>query len=213
MVVPTSTPSGLSDRALNRPVVKVELGDACCAGAKRYDWHGAEQRSPDVVGGGILMGARVYNPAVGLFSSIDSVRNGGATRLGYPYDPINGSDLSGLIWWGGWKHYHTYPWTPYTYWRVWFNRLGTEALKVASYALAMLATFAGALTGLAGDIPATAVLAAIAFTFGMIGLFANTAQDFHKCVGMRIFKKKSWVISPIKYWGYMYYSDYACTVS
>jgi hypothetical protein len=44
----------------------------------------------------VLMGARIYNPSTGMFLSIDSVLGGNATQYGYPEDPVNNLDITGL---------------------------------------------------------------------------------------------------------------------
>ncbi|MGW3946776.1 RHS repeat-associated core domain-containing protein [Micrococcus endophyticus] len=60
-----------------------------------YRWHGADQRA--VAGAGlILMGARLYNPATGQFTTRDPVPGGNSTTYAYPQDPVNGEDLEGL---------------------------------------------------------------------------------------------------------------------
>ena len=62
-----------------------------------YRWLGAKQRAT-LEAGLTLMGARVYNQATGLFTSMDPVHGGGATVFGYPTDPVQVQDLSGEIW-------------------------------------------------------------------------------------------------------------------
>jgi len=46
----------------------------------------------------IQMGARVYLPTVGIFTSMDPIPGGNATAYAYPLDPIDGSDWSGMQW-------------------------------------------------------------------------------------------------------------------
>ncbi|WP_309081482.1 RHS repeat-associated core domain-containing protein, partial [Zhihengliuella sp.] len=64
----------------------------------RYGWHGADQRATNPTSGLILMGARLYNPATGLFTTRGPIAGGNTTTYAYPQDPINQEDTSGL--WG-----------------------------------------------------------------------------------------------------------------
>ncbi|WP_233225892.1 DNRLRE domain-containing protein [Amycolatopsis sp. CA-126428] len=65
-------------------------------GAAAYGWLGTKQRA--VSGAGLtLMGARLYNPATGLFLSVDPVRAGNTNAYNYPADPANMSDVTGQI--------------------------------------------------------------------------------------------------------------------
>lgn len=59
-----------------------------------YGWLGQHQRATTDTGL-ILMGARLYNPATGTFTSLDPVLGGNDTNYGYPNDPINTTDITG----------------------------------------------------------------------------------------------------------------------
>ncbi len=65
-----------------------------------YGWLGGKQRATNSTGM-VLMGARVYNPSTGIFSSVDPVFGGNSAAYAYPQDPINMYDLTGE--WGCWS--------------------------------------------------------------------------------------------------------------
>ncbi len=60
-----------------------------------YGWLGANERATDDTGL-ILMGARLYNPASGSFTSVDPIFGGNETAYSYPNDPVNRTDLTGM---------------------------------------------------------------------------------------------------------------------
>jgi len=63
---------------------------------QRYGWLGGKQRSADALGGVILMGVRLYSPALGRFLQVDPVVGGSATAYDYcNADPANCVDLDG----------------------------------------------------------------------------------------------------------------------
>ena len=68
------------------------------AAANGYGWLGAKQRSTTETGI-LLMGARLYNPVTGLFTSLDPVYGGNDTPYTYPNDPINRIDTTGEWGW------------------------------------------------------------------------------------------------------------------
>jgi len=78
-------------------------GAADATGGLGYGWTGAAQRATTETGI-VLMGARLYNPVTGQFTSIDSVFGGNTTAYAYPQDPVNGFDLSGQFWGQGLIH-------------------------------------------------------------------------------------------------------------
>ncbi|MFE0647145.1 DNRLRE domain-containing protein [Streptomyces sp. NPDC059534] len=64
--------------------------------ATRYAWLGAKLRSDETPGGLTLMGARLYDPTVGRFHSIDPVYGGNSNAYEYcDADPVNCLDLDG----------------------------------------------------------------------------------------------------------------------
>ncbi|MBE7702390.1 hypothetical protein H9623_19045, partial [Oerskovia sp. Sa1BUA8] len=71
-------------------------------GAITYGWLGGKERAQDTTGL-TLMGARLYNPITGLFTSVDPVAGGNTTSYAYPQDPINSLDLDGMINWKKWS--------------------------------------------------------------------------------------------------------------
>ena len=62
-----------------------------------YRWHGADQRAV-AYAGLVLMGARLYNPVTGQFTTRDPVRGGNTTAYAYPQSPIINSDTTGQFW-------------------------------------------------------------------------------------------------------------------
>ncbi|MFK0195862.1 DNRLRE domain-containing protein [Kitasatospora sp. NPDC090308] len=88
-----------TDTALTKPVVldfdEFGIPQAGQAGV-RYGWLGGKQRSAEALDGDILMGARLYSPALGRFLQTDPVPGGNASPYDYcTGDPINCTDLDG----------------------------------------------------------------------------------------------------------------------
>ncbi len=71
-----------------------QTGTTPNTGPSKYGWVGTNQRATDT-SGLVLMGARLYNPVTGLFTSVDPVAGGNTTDYAYPQDPINKYDLDG----------------------------------------------------------------------------------------------------------------------
>lgn len=59
-----------------------------------YGWLGTHERALTTTGL-TLMGARLYNPVVANFTSVDPVAGGNTTAYAYPQDPVNETDLDG----------------------------------------------------------------------------------------------------------------------
>lgn len=142
-----------------------EFGNAAePGGTERYGWLGTAQRARADIGGFYLMGARVYNPATGMFLSTDAVLGGNPTSYAYPIDPINTVDLSGQMSFS--RGSYTWKWFNGIQKRVPFvgtYRLGT-AFKATNYTISAWLTpgetawladprrggFIGVVVGLAG---------------------------------------------------------------
>jgi RHS repeat-associated protein len=73
----------------------VSSSGPAAVGAGGYKWLGGLERATDETGL-ILMGARLYNPATGVFTSQDPILGGNETAYSYPADPINSGDPTGL---------------------------------------------------------------------------------------------------------------------
>ncbi|MFI5532970.1 DNRLRE domain-containing protein [Kitasatospora sp. NPDC051853] len=88
-----------TDTALTTPVVLDfdEFGIPQDGQAKvRYGWLGGKQRSAEALDGDILMGARLYSPALGRFLQVDPQPGGNASPYDYcSGDPVNCTDLDG----------------------------------------------------------------------------------------------------------------------
>ncbi|MEV7923951.1 ricin-type beta-trefoil lectin domain protein [Kitasatospora sp. NPDC088779] len=88
-----------TDTALTKPVVLDfdEFGIPQDGQANvRYGWLGGKERSAEALDGDILMGARLYSPALGRFLQIDPVPGGNASPYDYcTGDPVNCTDLDG----------------------------------------------------------------------------------------------------------------------
>ncbi len=61
-----------------------------------YSSYGQQERATNTTGL-ILMGARVYNPDTNQFTSKDPIKGGNENSYTYPNDPLNKSDLLGLM--------------------------------------------------------------------------------------------------------------------
>ncbi|MEV6103548.1 DNRLRE domain-containing protein [Streptomyces sp. NPDC051940] len=85
----------------------------------RYGWLGGQQRSAETVTGAILMGSRLYDPALGRFLSQDPVAGGNANAYEYSTgDPVNKEDTSGQ--WHRWRtRYYSWGKVVGHAWRFW----------------------------------------------------------------------------------------------
>jgi RHS repeat-associated protein len=80
-----------------------EFGTPRTGTSPRYGRLGAKQRETDDLTGIMLMGVRLYVPAMGRFLQVAPVPGGSANDYDYcSQDPINCFDLDGLFPWGKW---------------------------------------------------------------------------------------------------------------
>jgi RHS repeat-associated protein len=64
----------------------------------RYGWLGGKERSSDVLAGAILMGVRLFAPALGRFMQTDPIPGGSANDYDYTrQSPLTNSDLDGRM--------------------------------------------------------------------------------------------------------------------
>ncbi|WP_182378297.1 DNRLRE domain-containing protein [Nocardioides sp. WS12] len=61
----------------------------------RFGYLGSFRRSADALGGFMQMGARLFNPSTGGFTSLDPQRGGNLTGYTYPQNPVDELDLNG----------------------------------------------------------------------------------------------------------------------
>jgi RHS repeat-associated protein len=102
LATPSATAAGLDSwtryTEYGAPVTAQPVGQVGAAG-NGYGWLGGKQRTTTATIGLLLMGARLYNPVTGLFTSLDPVYGGNDTAYGYPNDPVNKQDTTGKAWW------------------------------------------------------------------------------------------------------------------
>ncbi|MEU3457468.1 LamG-like jellyroll fold domain-containing protein [Micromonospora sp. NPDC006766] len=130
---------------------------------QRYGWLGGKQRSAEALGGVILMGVRLYLPAIGRFLQVDPAEGGNATAYDYcSGDPVNCFDLDGK--WG------------LSSLKNGLKKVAGAAASAARSAGSFLIQNAGtisAVTGVLAFVPGLQWMGAVSLAFGVIDAVAS----------------------------------------
>ena len=108
-----------------------EFGSPETGTPSTYGWLGGNQISNSILGGQLLMGARVYNPYTGRFAQTDPIPGGSANAYDYgSANPVTHIDLTGQDWrFVGWEFGSTQWWLggrPNSALWKWINRINLQ---------------------------------------------------------------------------------------
>ena len=159
-----------------------------------YGWLGANQRSTHALGGMSLMGARVYNPLTGRFTSTDPVPGGSANPYEYGnQDPINNFDLNGQWYytWSSWTNRYGCSWlgcaatVRRTSFRGYWNKYETIQIAYHGISASAFATMLESLKTWAVLVASRSV-AGFAAVAAYATVAANMARIMNSCLGVRV---------------------------
>ncbi|HET9654968.1 MAG TPA: RHS repeat-associated core domain-containing protein, partial [Kineosporiaceae bacterium] len=189
----TGNPSGVDYFSDYMEYGAPSTGSRTGTGQLAYGWLGAAQRSADTPSGLILMGARLYDPTTGRFTSLDPVTGGNENAYTYPNDPMGSADVSGKFT-TGWS---SSCWGACVTYKVYFNRSETKVYSSFFGIAGLLAGLrAAAIKDIGRHIATSLAKKMAAALTSWVGVFltgyALGADLSNSCIGVAMWGTIAW---------------------